>query len=104
MLRDLHQKPLKSPRLPHSFAAFFGQLAGDGQANAPRDMEIAKMLARLRSFARDDDGAVTVDWVVLTALIVGVQVILLLTPMRNALVSVAESVGAKAEEVGDYSN
>ncbi|WP_395543472.1 Flp family type IVb pilin [Neotabrizicola sp. sgz301269] len=62
------------------------------------------MLARLRSFARNDDGAITVDWVVLTALIVGVQVVLLLTPMRNALVSVSESIGAKAEEYGDFLN
>lgn len=29
---------------------------------------------RLRKFRRDDDGAVTVDWVVLTAAIVGLAV------------------------------
>ena len=31
-------------------------------------------LLKLKKFAKDDDGAVTVDWVVLTAAIVGVAI------------------------------
>lgn len=56
----------------------------------------------VRVFARSEDGAITVDWVVLTALIVGIQVILLLTPMRNALVGVSESIGVKVSEYGQF--
>ncbi|NGM45323.1 hypothetical protein G5B31_07215 [Rhodobacter sp. SGA-6-6] len=56
----------------------------------------------VRAFARSEDGAITVDWVVLTALIVGIQVILLLTPMRNALVGVSESIGVKVSEYGQF--
>lgn len=54
----------------------------------------------VKAFAKSEDGAITVDWVVLTALVVGVQVLLLLTPMREALVEVSESIGEKALEVG----
>ena len=32
------------------------------------------ILLKLKKFAKDDDGAVTVDWVVLTAAIVGVAI------------------------------
>lgn len=32
------------------------------------------MIAHLRSFTSNEDGAVTVDWVVLTALVVGLAV------------------------------
>jgi Flp pilus assembly pilin Flp len=56
----------------------------------------------VKSFARSEDGAITVDWVVLTALIVGIQVVLLLTPMRGALVGVSESIGDKATEYGEF--
>ena len=31
-------------------------------------------LLKLKKFAKDDDGAVTVDWVVLTAAIVGIAI------------------------------
>lgn len=56
----------------------------------------------VKGFARSEDGAITVDWVVLTALILGVQVLLLMTPIRNALVSVSESIGTKTEEYGQF--
>ena len=45
-----------------------------------------------RMFVQDEDGAVTVDWVVLTAMIVGFQVVLLLTPLREALVNLTVSI------------
>lgn len=51
------------------------------------------MKSKLKSFLASEDGAVTVDWVVLTALVVGVQILILLTPMRNALVSNSEAIG-----------
>jgi|GEM_PF-1806629 len=56
----------------------------------------------VKSFANSQDGAVTVDWVVLTGLIVGIQVILLLTPMRDALVGVSENIGDKASEYQEF--
>lgn len=52
----------------------------------------------VKDFARSEDGAITVDWVVLTALIIGFQIALLLTPIREALVSVSEATGDKAAE------
>ncbi len=56
----------------------------------------------VKSFARSEDGAITVDWVVLTALIVGVQIILLLTPMRTALVGVSENIGNEVQKYGEF--
>ena len=55
-----------------------------------------------RRFARAEDGAITVDWVVLTALVLGIQVLLLLTPAREALIGVSDNIGAKAEEYGEF--
>lgn len=55
----------------------------------------------VKAFARSEDGAITVDWVVLTALIVGLQIALLLTPVREALVSLAGATGDKAAEAGE---
>ncbi|MBK8439976.1 MAG: hypothetical protein IPL38_10965 [Rhodobacter sp.] len=56
----------------------------------------------IKAFARSEDGAITVDWVVLTALVLGVQILLLLTPMRDSLVGVSESIGEKAGEYGEF--
>ena len=47
------------------------------------------MREHVKTFIESEDGAITVDWVVLTGLIVGVQVLLLLTPLRNALTEVS---------------
>lgn len=38
-----------------------------------------KMLNLLKRFRKDEDGAVTVDWVVLTAAVVGLGIIVLTT-------------------------
>ncbi len=62
------------------------------------------MLKMLKAFAKSEDGAITVDWVVLTALILGVQILLLLTPARLALVGVSENIGAKVDEYGEFLN
>lgn len=60
------------------------------------------MRTLLKNFARSEDGAITVDWVVLTALVLGVQVVLLLTPTRDALVGVSESIAGQVEEYGKF--
>ncbi len=56
------------------------------------------MKLRLKAFVTDEQGAVTVDWVLLTGLIVGLQVLLLLTPLRDALLGTSEAIGDKAAE------
>ena len=60
------------------------------------------MREHVKTFVESEDGAITVDWVVLTGLIVGVQVLLLLTPLRNALTEVSTNIGSKAEEYGEF--
>ena len=60
------------------------------------------MRKHINRFMASEDGAITVDWVVLTALVLGVQILLLLTPMRTSLVDVSESIGAKASEAEAY--
>ena len=68
--------------------------------------KLSKSIARAqnaaRRLARAEDGAITVDWVVLTALVLGIQVLLLLTPAREALIGVSDNIGAKAEEYGEF--
>ncbi len=49
------------------------------------------MLNFIQNFARDEDGAVTVDWVVLTAAIVGLG-IAVLTSVRGGAVDMAEGI------------
>ncbi len=56
----------------------------------------------LKSFVDEEDGAITVDWVVLTALILGVQIVLLMQPIRNALVGVSEGTGGVVEEYNAF--
>lgn len=55
------------------------------------------MRNHVTAFLGSEDGAVTVDWVVLTAAIVGLQIAFMLTPMREALVSVSEYIGGTVE-------
>ncbi|QIE45602.1 DUF1345 domain-containing protein [Pseudohalocynthiibacter aestuariivivens] len=52
-----------------------------------------KKIRNLRIFKRDEDGAVTVDWVVLTAAVVGL-----------AAGGVAEMMGASSKLSGDIKN
>lgn len=58
----------------------------------------------VKAFTRSEDGAITVDWVVLTTLIVALQVALLLAPVREALVSVSETTIDKVAEAGEALN
>jgi Flp pilus assembly pilin Flp len=63
-----------------------------------------KMRKFLASFARDEDGAVTVDWVVLTAAVVALNIAVLVWTMRSEMVGVSESIGEKATEYGEFLN
>ncbi len=51
------------------------------------------MLEFIKTFRADDDGAVTVDWVVLTAAIVGLGIAVLLA-VRGGTVDVANDIGS----------
>lgn len=59
------------------------------------------MIARMTNFWRREDGAVTVDWVVLTAFIIGMS-LLIIAGILNAATDPADSLGAylTAEDVG----
>lgn len=56
------------------------------------------MLRKLTAFASDDSGAVTVDWVVLTAAIVGLGM-LALTPIAYSTENIADNTGALLDSV-----
>jgi Flp pilus assembly pilin Flp len=62
------------------------------------------MLNFIKNFRNDEDGAVTVDWVVLTAAIVGLG-IAVLTSVGGSAVTTADGAGVKIEGAGniDYS-
>ena len=53
-----------------------------------------KLFNLINTFARDEDGAVTVDWVVLTAAIVGLGIAVLTT--------VGGATDDYADEIGDH--
>lgn len=52
------------------------------------------MITKLIQFIRREDGAVTVDWVVLTAMVVGLAGL--------AITSLQSSTGALGSSVGNY--
>ncbi len=52
------------------------------------------MLSILNTFRTDEDGAVTVDWVVLTALIVGIAFVLL-TQIQGATGALGNSISTE---------
>ena len=51
------------------------------------------MLDFIKNFRADEDGALTVDWVVLTAAIVGLGIAVLLA-VRGGTVDMAEDIGS----------
>lgn len=63
------------------------------------------MMNFLKSFRADDDGAVTVDWVVLTAAIVGLSVAVIYT-IGASTTDNAKGVGAHIQslEMPDYNS
>lgn len=62
------------------------------------------MTEKRTEFAKKEDGAVTVDWVVLTAAVMTIAVGALIT-IQSETVTLSESAGAeiirKAQELGD---
>ena len=61
-----------------------------------RDMTMSKFSA----FLKDDAGAVTVDWVVLTAAIVGLG-LLVFSFVRPAVSNLAQGIGTELGDAGD---
>ncbi|MEM9344803.1 MAG: hypothetical protein AAGA87_17320 [Pseudomonadota bacterium] len=53
-----------------------------------------RFVETLRRFRDDEDGAITVDWVVLTAAVVGLS-ILVFGEIQDAVVAVGESIAAQ---------
>ena len=53
-----------------------------------------KLFALIKKFNREEDGAVTVDWVVLTAAVVGLGV-LALTTIRTETTQLSSAIGNK---------
>lgn len=60
------------------------------------------MRRRFHDFLKNEDGAITVDWVVLTAAIVALNVYLMFTPIRDALMGGADVINTAVNEAGDY--
>ena len=58
-----------------------------------------KLIALIKSFDNDEDGAVTVDWVVLTAAIVGLG-IAVLTTVGGATDDYADTIGTHLSAQG----
>lgn len=56
----------------------------------------------LRTFAKSEDGAITVDWVVLTALILGIQIVVLIATMEDSMVEVSGSIAGEIDEYGQF--
>ncbi|KZY52801.1 hypothetical protein A3734_02335 [Sulfitobacter sp. HI0054] len=59
-----------------------------------------KFSLKMKRFARDEDGAVTVDWVVLTAAIVGLAVVAF-NSIETSTSNLATGIAADISEVGN---
>ena len=55
-----------------------------------------KFVNMIKTFSRDEDGAVTVDWVVLTAAIVGLG-IAVLTSVSGGTTSLADKISSELD-------
>ena len=55
-----------------------------------------KLYTYIKNFGRDEDGAVTVDWVVLTAAIVGLG-IAVLTSVSGGTTSLADKISSELD-------
>jgi Flp pilus assembly pilin Flp len=56
-----------------------------------------KLLNIFKHFAKDEDGAVTVDWVVLTAAIVGLGLVVM-TTIRPGIEAAADSIASDLDD------
>ena len=62
------------------------------------------LLNVLKSFANDEAGAVTVDWVVLTAAIVGLGIVVM-TSVGGGITGLADATATKiGSQTGSYNN
>ena len=63
------------------------------------------MLNLIKNFRNDEDGAVTVDWVVLTAAIVGLG-IAVLTSVGNGTTALGDKIGTQlsAQTITDWAS
>ena len=61
-----------------------------------------KFLNVFKRFVRDESGAVTVDWVVLTAAIVGLAIVVV-TTLQDPLKEAAVAIGDEITEQSTYS-
>jgi Flp pilus assembly pilin Flp len=59
-----------------------------------------KALNLFKRFQKDEDGAVTVDWVVLTAAIVGLGLIVM-AAIRPAITGLSSSIASEINEADD---
>ncbi len=64
-----------------------------------------KLLNIFKHFAKDEDGAVTVDWVVLTAAIVGLGLVVMQT-IRPGIQAAATSIDTNLDDAaaGNFGN
>jgi len=58
-----------------------------------------KLFKLAKTFKNDESGAVTVDWVVLTAAIVGLGIAVLMS-VSGSTTDLADAIGAKLDETG----
>jgi Flp pilus assembly pilin Flp len=68
-------------------------------SKSKRDL-IMKALNLFKRFQKDEDGAVTVDWVVLTAAIVGLGLIVM-AAIRPAITGLSSSIASEINEADD---
>lgn len=61
-------------------------------------MKFFRIINRLRNLRREEDGAVTVDWVVLTAAVVGLGAAALML-IRSQTMTAADTIGDYLSEV-----
>lgn len=66
------------------------------------------MTKAVEAFVRGENGAVTVDWVVLTAAVCALNMVVLFAPAREAIVDllaqVAESIGIVGQDLQEAGN
>ncbi|WP_298910602.1 hypothetical protein [uncultured Aliiroseovarius sp.] len=62
-----------------------------------------KLFEMIKTFKADEDGAVTVDWVVLTAAIVGLG-IAVLTSVSGGTTSLADKISSELDNMTIYSH
>ncbi|MGP3722654.1 Flp family type IVb pilin [Cereibacter sphaeroides] len=65
-----------------------------------------KLLNIFKTFRNDEDGAVTVDWVVLTAAIVGLGIVVVTTVstgLRDAATDLVTDLGTAMDDAADVS-